>query len=242
MKKILILLFFLVCVPFAGSVEIQLDKARSTEEKPEMNVGYVDVNALFEEHPMTVRLKEDFLKEADKRKQIEKAERLKLDALENVFVSSTTEVKQLRQDIENIKKNQNQPQFLPQSPSLQVSATNQTRLLSPAVSTSSITVSPEAQIKAKEELIGVKEKAIAALKNDIEKKKLEMSGIKKKHRVELEKLEANQSEMVIADLDQVIEEVAKEENLTVILDKSNILYGKTVKNVTDKVRQRLRGR
>ena len=242
MKKILILLFFLALVPFAGAVEIQLDDVRKSDEKPEMNVGYVDVSALFEEHPMTARFKEDFMKEVDKRKQTEKDEHSKLDALESVLVSSTTEIKQLRQDIENIKKNQNQPQLLPQNSSLQASATSQSGAQAPAVSTPSITVSPAEQIKAKEDLIAGKEKALTIQKIDIEKKKLEISMLKKKHKDELEKLEAKQSEIVMADLDQVIEEVAKEEDLTIVLDKNNILYGKTIKNVTDMVRQRMRGR
>ena len=115
MKKILALFFFLLFIPFAGAVEIQLESGRNADNKPEMNVGYVDVNALFEEHPLTARLKEEFMKEVDKRKQMEKDEHVKLVFFEGVLLSSATEVRQLRQDIENLKKNQNQPQILPQN-------------------------------------------------------------------------------------------------------------------------------
>ena len=241
-KKISILLFFLACVPFAAAVQIQLDAVQNADNKAGMNVGYVEVNVLFEEHPMTARLKEEFLKEAEKRRQIDKEEYIKLKALENVFVSTTTEIRELRLDIENIKKNQNQPQILPQNPSVQVSTTNPKSVQPTTISAPAVTTAPETQIKAKEELIAGKEKALEAVKIDIEKKKLEILRLKKKHKEELEKLENKEDELVMADLDQVIGEVAKDENLTVILDKSNVLYGNSVKDVTDKVRQRLRGR
>jgi len=245
MRKILIALIILACAATVKAVEIQLDQVQNKEEKPGMNVGYVDVGELFEEHPMTARLKEEFLKEADKRKQAEKDFHSKITAMEGVVVSSTTEIKQLKQEIENLRKNQTQVLTVPQSQgavlSSSTSAAPEVAVKSSAPAQMTI-ANPEQEIKDKLVLISDKEKGIEALKNEIEKSKAALSELRKKDKKELEALENKQSETVMADLYQVIEEVAKEEDLTVIMDKNNILYGKSAKNVTDKVRQRLRGR
>lgn len=235
MKKYTLLFLLLgVLITISQAADISLNNSPASEDKTEVNVGYVDVNVLFKEHPMTAQMKEEFLKEAEKRKQNYQDICNKLSAKENMLVSSTAELKQLKLDLENIKKNQTQV--------VQSSGTNQGKSSQGTAVDSAKINDLNDVIKKKEILIAEKEKGMETIRTDIEKEKAEISELRKKHKEELEKFENKQTEIVMADLYQVIEEVAKEENLSIILDKNNILYGKSAKNITDKVKRRLQGR
>ncbi len=233
-KYTLLFLLFGAFITVSQAADISLDNSPASENKTEVNVGYVDVNVLFKEHPMTAQMKEEFLKEADKRKQNYQDICNRLSVKENMLVSGAAELKQLKLDIENIKKNQTQV--------LQSTGESQGKTSQGTAVDSAKTNDLNDAIKKKEMLMAEKEKGMETVKIDIEKEKAEISGLRKKHKEELEKFENKQTEVVMADLYQVIEEVAKEENLSIILDKNNILYGKSAKNVTDKVKRRLQGR
>ncbi len=160
MKKVIAIFFLSLISACSGfAIEIQLNNNRNSENKPEMEIGYVDVNSLFSEHPMTARLKQDFLKEAAKRKQdmLEIHRTIKAD--EGIIISTATEIKTLRLTLESLKQGKTQ-----QSSSTEtVKKTNY-----------------DDEIKNTEISIADKEKAIETLKGDIEKKKANFICLKRK--------------------------------------------------------------
>jgi len=56
------------------------------------------------------------------------------------------------------------------------------------------------------------------------------------------KLEADNTKAVLNDIYKMLEKIAVEDNLTIVIDKNNVLYGRASQDLTDKLRDRMRGR
>jgi len=56
------------------------------------------------------------------------------------------------------------------------------------------------------------------------------------------KLEASNTQDVLSDIYKMLEKIAVEENLTIVVDKNNVLYGQASQDLTEKLRDRMRGR
>jgi len=86
----------------------------------------------------------------------------------------------------------------------------------------------------KEELPGV------SLADEIEKKKRELGDKKNRFKLELRTKEEELREQILGRLYNIIEEIAQENQYTVILDKSNVLYSSGTEDITDEVARRLK--
>ena len=79
------------------------------------------------------------------------------------------------------------------------------------------------------------------LKNDLEVKKLELEEEKAKADEELAIFEKQQSQIILGKIYQSLKEIATEEQVNLIVDKSSILFGSAEIDLTQKLQERIRG-
>ncbi|MCG3203883.1 MAG: hypothetical protein KCHDKBKB_00560 [Elusimicrobia bacterium] len=83
--------------------------------------------------------------------------------------------------------------------------------------------------------------SIQTMKNELEAKKMELLELKKQASTELAAFESQQSQLILGKIYQALKDVALEEQVTVVVDKSSILYGESSIDLTEKLQQRVRG-
>jgi Skp family chaperone for outer membrane proteins len=83
--------------------------------------------------------------------------------------------------------------------------------------------------------------SLATMKRDLEDKKAEMEELRKQSAADLAAFEAQQSQLILGKIYQALRDVANEEQVSVVVDKSSILYGDASIDLTDKLQQRVRG-
>lgn len=202
-------------------------------------IAYVDIELIFNEHPMTGRLKSEFEAVVEK-KRAELADGEKaIASLSAIVVSTTTRIDNLRKEVEAMKKALDEKPAQPQT------------IMLPGT-TYTITVMPMSgapAVKADPEIIAAKESEIKTLEEDVEKAKIELSKrreelslLRKKDKDEVVRLEAEHTLSVLNDIYKVLESVSVEENLMIVLDKNNVLYGQAKQDLTPRVLERMRGR
>lgn len=254
------------------SIEIPLDGntvigQNNSNGNGKNSIGYVDIERAFNEHPMRKRMISEFNSEVEKRKKYFADTEAVIADMERIVVSSTTQIDQIKKEIEMSKKTVSITEtkkillpgttsYIPAANFESAAVTNvnlsTSIITTPAVPTETITsfnrvqvstysLTP-AEIANREKDINNIENGISAMKKDILKKREELNTIIKDNKNELIKLEEKQTETVMADLYSLFEKIAKEENLVIILDKNNVLYGHQVHDITDKVIERLQGR
>ncbi|MCB4790742.1 MAG: hypothetical protein LHV68_02530 [Elusimicrobia bacterium] len=242
MYNILVMLILTFYLPVASNaVEISLDKQPSTISQgkgQETSIGYVDIDKVFSEHPMTKRLKDEFCVTADSKKKEINTLQLEIGRLEQMIISSTTILNRTKDEIAVLK---NVSSKIDQN-ALQPAQTSQMNLqVSQSTPTSKPAVNP-AVISEKEKAVSDIEKGLEIIKKTAETKKLDIVKLVNTQKECLTKLEEDQTNNVLADIYTVLGKIADEEGVTIIVDKSQILFGKTAKDLTDKVLDRLRGR
>ncbi|MFH1368273.1 MAG: OmpH family outer membrane protein [Elusimicrobiota bacterium] len=245
MKKLIIVYPILLCSLLtarpAYPVEISLDNFKVDGNKTSSSIGYADMEKVFESHPLTKRLQAEFNTEAEKRKKDIDAARQEITATENIVKSSSTAILQLKIELDALKTNFAAQQAMPPQPEPVMLSTE----AAAPVAVSTETAKPaldQAMITQKEVEIKEKEAGIDKMKKDIEKKNIELMRLIDKSKKELGELEEKHTGAVLSDLYSILEKITIEENLSMIVDKGNILYGHSAQDYTDKVLERLRGR
>jgi Skp family chaperone for outer membrane proteins len=262
MKKIIVCAG--IALAFAAvrgsAVEIPLDRSVVSGNKETTAIGYVDIEKIFAEHPLKKRLQEEYMTEVDKRKN----EIAQMDAvvrgLEKVVVSSATEVARAKLELDILKSMC--PRQEPFVTSALIQGTTESitgqnissaAFREPAISatlphgtTQSAVVIPQgpdaAVIRAKEAAIMGKEAVIDVIKKDIETKRDEMGKKIRQNKADLAQMEEKQTASVLADMYKILQKVAADENVTIIIDKNDVLYGQASQDMTDRIRERLQGR
>ena len=240
LNLIIVFVLAILCPALSFSVEIPLDKhpeaVAANASQGSANIAYVDIDKVFSEHPMTKRLKDEFCLTADKKKIELKSLLAEIARIEQIIVSSASIVNKSKEEVVNFK---NMGSKLIQSVTQSSAAASQVVQSTAAPSAKLLTPS---EIAEKEKLIAGMEKEIEGLKKKIEEKKLEIPKLVETQKECLNKLEEDQTNAVLIDIYSVFEKVAEEEDVTIIIDKNQLLYGKSVKDLTEKVLDRLRGR
>lgn len=255
-RFVFILLALTTCVLIKlDSVEIPLDKQVTKDGQPIVTMGYVDIEKVFTEHPMTKRLRDEFYKAAEAKKASIKEAQDTIKRLETVIKSSTTQITQLKEELEKLKAGpppeteQKQEVHKPTMPGQTIEGPMLPDSQAPADSVSvstSTEAAPQAVdpdvIEAKIKQIAEMEAELLNIKKELEEKKAGLGDILKKNQEDLVNLEEMQTNTILLDIYDILEKVAIDENVTVIVDKSQILYGESAKDLTDKVIERLQGR
>jgi Skp family chaperone for outer membrane proteins len=212
----------LVCFLRIYSIEIPLDK-RTVEQGSRINIAYVDIEKVFREHQLTKRLKDEFQAEVEKRKaEIDKVQ-AGVDELQKVMLATSTVITQIKSQIETKKI-------------LLAAATDQARI------SEDRELAKGSEIASLEELLTRKEAELEETKKVCDLKGTEIEQMVCKNRDELLNLEEKNTSQVLTDIYRVMQKLAEEEEVTIILDKNEVLYGKEVRDLTDKVIERLHGR
>lgn len=83
--------------------------------------------------------------------------------------------------------------------------------------------------------------SLTNMKKELETKKTELEELKKRAQDDLIVFENQQSRLILGKIYQALKDLAAEEQLTIVVDKSSILYGSTDIDLTEKLQQRVRG-
>ncbi|MBN1823976.1 MAG: OmpH family outer membrane protein [Endomicrobiales bacterium] len=206
-------------------------------------IGYVDIEKIFREHPMTERLKKKFISEIEnKRKEIADMEAV-MCAMQDVYISTSTEIKGLENDVATLKNILEEEKAGPKMMLLPGTTEYVEMKKTPAqIAASTPTAVIPGLIAEKEKTIMAKKTDLEMMKKEVEDKRSEIDARVRQNKEELMLLEERQTGEILKDINEILEKLAEEEGITVILDKNNLLYGKTVKDLTDDVRERIRGR
>jgi Skp family chaperone for outer membrane proteins len=188
-------------------------------------IGYVDIDRVFREHPQTERSRAEFTAEVEKRRATAGERQKALETLNQVLQSSGTILQQVKNQLADAK-------------SAQAAAAGDAA----AVTVSSTAVLDLVTIKAKENEIAVLEESLAGLRQDIEKRTMELTDSAAKDQAYLQEWEEKRTSEVLGDLYDILQDIATAEHLTIIFDKTNILYGQGARDISDLVRERMKGR
>jgi Skp family chaperone for outer membrane proteins len=277
------ILIILSAVPLF-SAQILLDKrSADTGSTAKVNVGYVDIEKIFKEHPMTLRLKNECLQKADDKKKILTDMQNAVKLMNDMIITSTTVMNQLKSDLEpkpeqiTVVSTQTTAPVIEPVAVLQAPVSTNTVINLPgmtsyktakstesAVSVSTATVKPvpsviektaaivqststvkqlsDSEKKDKEAQLKEIDKWIENTKKEIEKAQNALITESVKDQDDICKMEEENTNKVLEDIYKVLERVAEDENISLIVDKNQILYGQSAKDLTDKVLERLRGR
>ncbi len=229
MKKIkLALLGLFLAVPSFG-VEISLDNFVVKGNQASNSIGYVDIEKVFANHPLTKRMQEEFNSEVAKRKKAVSDLQAAIDSMNASVKSSSTLVMQMKVELETLKSNLNSP-------------VNAVVSSFTAVAASTVAAVTGADVAAKEQSIRASEADIENMKLAIAKKEQELCDFSNQCKTEISDLEKKQTDAVLADIYGILEKITVEDNLSMIVDKTNVLYGHPAQDYTDKVLERLQGR
>lgn len=83
--------------------------------------------------------------------------------------------------------------------------------------------------------------SVGNMKSDLETKKAELLELRKQATADLAAFESQQSQLILGKIYQALRDVAVEEQVSVVVDKSSILYGDASIDLTEKLQQRVRG-
>ncbi|MBN1621955.1 MAG: OmpH family outer membrane protein [Endomicrobiales bacterium] len=243
---ILPLVFVILLITPAVTVEISLDE-QAADSDVLINVGYVDIEKVFEAHPMAKRLKEEFYQKAENKKlELQDAE-AKISSLKKVVVSSTTMIDRMKEEVK-VMKNISQNIGKNIQDVIKTSSTIDDEQGTVQISTQTPQQPPqrkpvdEKTIKEKEKQIQQAEEELALIKKDLETQQLELIKVTKKNKEELISYEKELTNRVLADIYHILDRVSQENRITIILDKKQVVYGQSMKDLTDTVLDRLRGR
>jgi hypothetical protein len=79
------------------------------------------------------------------------------------------------------------------------------------------------------------------MKKDLNDKKSELEEMRRQAKADLASFEGQQSQLILGKIYQALRDVAVEEQVSVVVDKSSILYGDAAIDLTEKLQQRVRG-
>jgi Skp family chaperone for outer membrane proteins len=82
---------------------------------------------------------------------------------------------------------------------------------------------------------------IVKMRDDLDARKAELVELRKQATADLAAFQAQQSQLILGKIYQALRDVAVEEQVAVVVDKSSILYGDASIDLTDKLQQRVRG-
>lgn len=80
-----------------------------------------------------------------------------------------------------------------------------------------------------------------ALQKELEEKQAEYEDIRKQAANDLATFESQQSQMILGKIYQALKELANEQQISVVVDKSSVLYGDATIDLTQKLQERVRG-
>jgi Skp family chaperone for outer membrane proteins len=111
----------------------------------------------------------------------------------------------------------------------------------PPVATSSGTVSSTSTAPSTADALAGASQNLVKMKKDLDDRKAELEDLRKQAQSDLSTYQTQQSQIILGKIYEALREVALEQQVNVVVDKSSILYGDATIDLTDKLQQRVRG-
>lgn len=83
--------------------------------------------------------------------------------------------------------------------------------------------------------------SIVAMKNDLQQKQLEYEDLRKQAAADLATFETQQNQLILGRIYEALRDLAAEEQITLVVDKSAILFGAANVDLTEKLQVKVRG-
>lgn len=223
----------------ARALELSLEENRAQRG----NIGYVDIQRVFKKYPETIRAKENFedvVRQAEEQLNLRKAEIIRL----------RSEIFQLKLEHEAAAKAAPAALAAPQASSTDTTADLNALLVPnlPGVSTSAVRAAiesappePEPAPSAPPGPLAVLDEKIAAKTQELERKQAEYKDREGDAEKNLLDLESKKTEILLGKIHKAIKEVARREGVSVVVDKSGILFGQDAVDLTERVLKELKG-
>lgn len=214
MKRIIFIqMFLLLLVSTIFSLELQ------TYDVKIIRIGVVDMDKLMNEHPYAKKVQQDIvLYKENKTAEITTLEK-EVEELLKQKLAIITEIEQLKTQFDIIKSTQTEQNVEFSTPTVQTD-TQQLQQLASTIET--------------------KQKNLDELNRTIEEKNLQIKQKKQEIETEVVKMKQKSEVLLYAELYKIIQQIAQEEGLNVIINKSGILYGEPDVDITEKVIKKLK--
>jgi len=173
--------------------------------------GVVDMQKIYQLYPQTLNAKDDYLKKLEEKKDFLSKKQQELEKIKNQIAVLETTFKSAP------------PSDMRTSTSATTIAAS-TSTASPKVSTDTLT-----------------NKSLPELKNDLQAKEADYVDARKLAEEDLKAFEKQQSQFILGNLYKSLKELADEEQVAIVVDKSSVLYGSSAIDLTDKLLNKVRG-
>jgi len=212
---------------YCFGIEISLE---GTEKGKTLSIACVDMEKLYKEYPKVEQSKKEY-------ESLKKEKQTEIEEKEKEIKEIQDEIKKIEQEIEKAKMQTSQqvePVITSTSPETSV-------LVSTETPSEIVTLSTSTAVEQKIDISKL-ELELQEKNKLLEEKKVECEELKNKTQKELKEFETSKTMIIMADLYKIIKELAEEENISIVVEKGNILYGLPNIDITDKVIDRLRGK
>lgn len=220
-RLVALLSWFLAGTGVAAALEIPLKQQSGGGQGASAAIGFVDMESVFQEFPETQKAKTEYYKELNARREaLTQREKELSDLKEQLAV--------LRSTVEEAAKQ-------PAPADAAVAPSTDTADAGPAA--------PEADAAA-----GMNPAALAAIQQSVRQreeilaeKEVSLEQARKEAADALKLLEERRSLQIFGKLYTALVQIADEEGIGLVVDKSSILYGQKAQDLTEKLRRRVRG-
>lgn len=214
MKKLLFITLLLLS-NFIWGIEIQ------TQDTFVIRVGVVDMNKAIAELPLSKKAQEEI--ELFKQNKLSEIASLEKD-LENILkdeLNLTMEISQIQHQISKLES--------------EIEVISSTTNIFQSTSTADIINDKKNKILELKEEINKKQRNLENIRQSADEKKDKIKIEKEKIEKEIEQKKRKYEIEIYAELYRLIQEIAKKENLNLIIEKSGILYGIPQIDITQKL-------
>ena len=100
---------------------------------------------------------------------------------------------------------------------------------------------PDAETQAALDAVRSEPAALGELKAELEAKQLDLEEARARASADLQAFERQQSQLILGKIYQALKELADEQQINLVVDKSSILFGSAEIDLTDDLQRRVRG-
>lgn len=202
-------------------------------------VGFVDMEAIFQEFPETQKAKAEYYKELAKRRELLDEREKELADLREQLVILRTNLKDLEESLQKQRDADVAESTAAAAGEPGTEATAEVEgsteaVPSPPVPTPpSMGVSPESIDAVRESLLQ-RQKVLEEKEAALQQTRLDAAR-------SLQQLEERRALQIFGKLYRSLVQLAEENGITLVVDKSSILYGQDAMDLTERLRRRVRG-
>jgi len=209
----------------AQSLELPLTKGTG---KQKAVIAFVDMELIFQEFPDTQKAKLKYHTELQRRREdLSKRDTELLDLRQQLAVLEST-LTEMQSAINN-----------PPPPAPVPEATVSTETATPPAD--SFDIEPSTAVDTPQISTATLSEGLQKRKKDLEEKEKDLEKARVEAVQSLKDIEEKKSLQIFGELYRNLVQLAQEEGITLVLDKSNVLYGETAIDLTEKLRRRIRG-